>query len=112
MLRTLVPRVVVFGAGALTLVLGQVMAVNPTARSTAQPAERAVAELPSWSAADAAAHPECTPSAAWPAGIPAEFVVVHDFRSELHRKIAFDTAWQRNHDDTEVNDVWVLGVCG
>jgi len=52
------------------------------------------------------------PSAVWPTGTPADFVVVHSFRTDDHRKIAFDVAWRLNHNDTDVDDVWVIGVCG
>jgi hypothetical protein len=105
-LRVIVPRAVVFGAGALIFALGQAMAVNPSA----SPAESGRVELPVWSAADQAEHPDCTASATSP-GALADFVVVHSFRDDLNRRIAFDQAWQLNHNVTEADDVWVLGVC-
>jgi hypothetical protein len=110
-LRALLPRAVVFVGGASVLVLGQAMAVNPSAHSDAASAD-VVAAAPSWTAADAAAFPGCVPSAAWPAGRPAPYVVVHSFREDAHRKVAFDVAWRVNHDDSEADDVWVVGVCG
>jgi hypothetical protein len=109
-LRAVVPRVALFGAGVVMLVMGQAMAVEPAVQSTPVPAERVAA--PSWTAADGAAYPECTPSAQWPAGTPAGFVVVQSLRDGRHFKVAFDRAWRLNHDDTEVDDLWVLGVCG
>ena len=110
-LRALVPRTVVFGVGATILALGHAIAVNPTAHSESLPTEPSV-EAPAWTAADITAYPGCIPSAAWPSGTPAEFVVVHSFREDSHQKVAFDLAWRLNHDDTEVDDVWVVGVCG
>jgi hypothetical protein len=105
-LRVIVPRAVVFIAGALILALGQAMAVNPSASLE----DSGRVALPSWTAADQAAHPDCTSSAAAP-GEVADFVVVHSFRDDLDRKIAFDEAWRVNHNVTEADDVWVLGVC-
>lgn len=109
-LRTIVPRVVVFGAVGAMFALGQAMAINPTAHSEGL-LDEPVVEVPAWTAADASAYPGCVPSAAWPSGAPADFVVVHSFRADEDQKIAFDRAWQVNHNDTEVDDVWVLGVC-
>lgn len=111
-LRVVLPRAVVFGVGAAILVLGQAMAVNPSAHSSGVPDELVVVEPPSWTAADDAAYPGCRPSSAWPTGRPADFVVVHSFREDAHRKVGFDAAWRSNHNDTEADDLWVVGVCG
>jgi len=119
-LRVLVPRALVFGAGATMLLVGQAMAVSPSVgpsgppltEPAGQPSEQVLAGPPSWTAADAAAYPGCVRSAAWPTGRPAERVVVHSFREDRHRALAFDVAWRLNHNDTEADDVWVVGVCG
>ena len=109
-LRALVPRAVVFGIGAAIIGLGQAMSVDSTATSVTA-ADQELRE-PAWTWADHADHPGCVPSAVWPTGTPADFVVVHSFRTDDHRKIAFDVAWRLNHNDTDVDDVWVIGVCG
>jgi hypothetical protein len=106
----LVTRVAVFGVGAGVLALGHLLA--PISSSAAVPADDTARQLPSWTASDATAHPGCVPFSSWPAGVPAEFLVVHSFRDNVHRKVAFDAAWADNHDDTEVDDVWVVGACG
>jgi hypothetical protein len=111
-LRTVAPRLVLFGVGALMLVVGQAVAVEPSVQSTLVPAERVAVAVPTWTAADGVDFPECTPSAKWPAGTPAGFLVVQAARDGRHLKVAFDRAWQLNHNDTEVDDLWVLGVCG
>jgi hypothetical protein len=111
-LRTLAPRLAVFGAGVAMLAVGQAMAVDPAAQSTLLPAERVAGAVPSWTPADASTYPGCVPSAAWRTGTPAGFVVVQAVRDGRHHKVAFDRAWQLNHDDTEVDDLWVIGVCG
>ena len=111
MLRTIVPRTIVFGATAAMFVLGHAMAVTPSAQISAVPAEQSVAAKPIWTMADAVAYTNCMPASAWPSGDPAEFVVVHSFRDDVSRKIAFDLAWRLNHDDNETDDVWVLGIC-
>jgi len=115
-LRVVLSRLAVFGAGASMVVLAHAMAVDPSTHPDAAPgaavADAAVAGPPTWTRADAAAYPGCVSSADWPAGRPAPYVVVHSFRDEAHRKVSFDAAWRANHDDTEVDDVWVLGVCG
>jgi hypothetical protein len=108
--QMLVTRVAVFGVGAAVLALGHLLA--PISSSAAVPADDTARPLPSWTAADAAANPGCVPFSSWPAGAPAEFLVVHSFRDNVHRKVAFAAAWADNHDDTEVDDVWVVGVCG
>jgi hypothetical protein len=107
--RMLLTRVAVFAAGAAVLVLGSLMA--PVTSAASVPAVDTGRRLPSWTPADAAANPGCVPSSAWPTGAPAPFVVVHSFRDNVHRKVEFATAWAANHDDTEVDDVWVVGVC-
>jgi hypothetical protein len=111
LLRRTVPRLVVFGAGAAILALGQVLAVNPSVHYSAVPVEQVVAAAPAWDDTDAAAYPECVPSSAWPTGTPAGFLVVRAVREDAHRKMAFDLAWGLNHNHTEVDDVWVVGVC-
>lgn len=112
LLRAVVPRLVVFGAGALVLIVGHTVAADPTVPSILVPAERVAGVAPSWTAADAAAHPECTPSATWPAGRPAGHLVVQGVRDGSHRKVTFDRAWRLNHNATAVDDLWVLGMCG
>jgi hypothetical protein len=107
--RVLVTRVAMFGAGAAVLAIGHLMAPISSSSVSAQEIVRA---QPTWTIADSADYPGCVPASAWQAGAPARFVVVHSFRDNEHRKVAFDTAWSANHDDTESNDVWVLGVCG
>lgn len=110
-LRALVPRAVGFGLVAAALALGQAIAVNPSAHSVAVIDDGAV-QVPVWTLADAVAYPECVSSRVWPTGAPAESLVVHDARADLTRKLSFDRAWRINHNDTEADDVWVVGVCG
>jgi hypothetical protein len=110
-LRALLPRTVAFAGGASILVLGHAMAVDPSAHSDAASSDM-VAAAPSWTPADTAGYPGCVPSAAWPAGRPASYLVVHRIRDDTDLKMPFDDAWRANHDETEVDDVWVLGVCG
>jgi hypothetical protein len=112
LLRIVVPRLVGFLGVAAMFGLGQAMAVSPSAHSSVLPPERAVQVAPAWTAADAQDFPGCRPAAAWPSGTPAAYLVVHSYRQGRHVKMAFDVAWQANHDDTEANDVWVIGVCG
>jgi hypothetical protein len=112
LVRVVVPRVVGFLGIAAMLGVGQAMALTSSAESIGLPADHAPQPLPAWTVADAQTFPRCRPAAAWPSGTPAAYLVVHDFRGSRDVKMAFDVAWRLNHDDTEVNDVWVLGVCG
>lgn len=105
--RVLLPRVGVFAAVVSVLLLGKVMAVNPTSA----PFEPLPSTVPTWSAAERAASPDCVAAADWPEGTPADEVVVHRFTDSTNVRIAFLDAWKLNHDLTEVNDVWVLAVC-
>lgn len=109
-LRALVPRAAVFAAAAAILALGHAMALEPSVSASATAGE--VVSAPSWTSADQRAFPACTPAGNWPTGRAADHVVVHSFRDDGRLKIAFDDAWQRNHNTTEADDVWVLGVCG
>jgi hypothetical protein len=111
-LRVVVARVVLFGAGVAMLATGQAMALEPAVQTATAPAEQVAGVAPTWTAADEAAYPGCTPSAAWPAGTPAASVVVQVLRDGRHVEVAFDRAWRLNHNDTEVDDLWVVGVCG
>jgi hypothetical protein len=111
LLRTMVPRLLVFCVGAGTVTIGSAMAVHPSAKVGTLPGEPAPIEMPSWTAADAVAYPGCGPASSWPRGVPARSVVVHSFRDDARRQVGFDLAWTLNHNDTEVDDLWVLGVC-
>jgi hypothetical protein len=111
-LRTLVPRAALFAGGVATLLLGQAMAVAPSAHSSGAASGDLAVRMPAWTVADAAAHPGCVPSTAWPAEQVAAYLVVHAFRDGLDRTMSLDAAWAANHNDTEVDDVWVVGVCG
>jgi hypothetical protein len=109
-LRALVPRVLVFGACAAFLAVGQAMAVDAAAQSEAVITEQATLS-PSWSMADAASYPGCVPASEWVTGTPAPAVVVVGLSVPGHRKIEFGRAWTLNHNDSPADDVWVLGVC-
>jgi len=109
-LRALVPRAVLFAAAAAILALGHAMALEPSVSASATAGDTAA--VPSWTQSDRAAYPACTPAGDWPTGRAADHVVVHSFRDDAHLKIAFDDAWRLNHNTTESDDVWVVGVCG
>lgn len=106
-LRVLVPRVVAFLAFSAMLLVGQAMSFSPSAA----PLDRLPSVVPTWSAPDRAAEPGCVPVADWPTGTPARAVVVHRFSDERIVRVDFDTAWKVNHNRTEADDLWVLGVC-
>lgn len=101
------PRTVLFGTLAGALLLGQAMAVDPLAAEV----DGSPMRIPVWTAADAAAQPGCVSSADWPEGRLADSVVVHSFRDGLNERMAFDAAWRVNHNATETDDVWVVGIC-
>lgn len=105
--RTLIPRTVAFAAIAASLLVGQIMAVDPIA--TAWDADRP--GVPTWTAADAEAHPGCVAAAAWPAGAVADAVLAHSFFDDATERLPFDLAWELNHNQSESDDVWVIGVC-
>ena len=112
LLRIVGPRLVAFFGVATMLGVGQAITVSPSAQSTGLPPDRAVRVTPAWTALDAKAFPGCRPASEWPQGTPAAYVVVHSYREDRHRTMAFDDAWRANHDGTEADDVWVIGVCG
>lgn len=105
--RVLTPRLVIFGALASALLVGNAMSLSPSAA----PLDQELLMMPTWSAADRAAEPDCLPSADWPAGKPGAAVVVHRFSNASVERMPFLDAWSQNHNDSEADDVWVLGVC-
>lgn len=105
--RTLLPRTVVFGALSAALLVGNAMAVDPLAA----PADSGTTALPTWSAEVAAAHPECVDASTWPEGRPAETVIAYSFQDQVADAVPFDRAWAINHNATEVDDLWVIGIC-
>lgn len=105
--RVVVPRVTLFGALAAAILVGNAMALTPSAA----PLDRDPISVPTWSAADRAAEPDCVPAADWPSGAPGAEVVVHRFADRSVARMAFLDAWQVNHNGSETDDVWVLGVC-
>lgn len=107
LLRLLVVRTAAFGAVVAGVLVGQVIPVQ----TSAAPLEPAPTPVPAWTAADALAHPECVPSAQWPEGRLAPAVVARRSGETDSRRIAFDKAWEMNHNATDVDDVWVVGVC-
>ncbi len=107
LMRALIPRTIGFAAISAALLVGQAMAVSPSSA----PIESLPTVAPTWTSAIAAAHPGCVPSVQWPAGKPASAVIAHRFSDDTTDRIAFDVAWALNHDSSESNDVWVLGVC-
>lgn len=105
--RVLVPRLALFGALSSALLVGNAMSLSPSAA----PLEQLPVEVPTWSAAERAAEPDCIPESAWPAGEPAAAVVVHRFDEDRTVRMDFADAWDVNHNQTETDDVWVLGIC-
>lgn len=106
--RTLLPRTVIFGTLASALLVGNAMSVD----RLAAPAGPATSSAPpTWTDDVAMAHPGCVDSADWPDGRPADSVVAYSFQGQESQRIAFDRAWALNHNATEADDLWVLGVC-
>src|SRR4051794_19232509 len=90
--RALVPRAVLFAVVAVVLGVGQAAAGNPSTSSSSLPADEVATRPPAWTLADVSAFPGCVPSAAWPAGKAAPFVVVRGVNDEVRRRVAFDLA--------------------
>lgn len=111
-MRVLVPRVAMFGCLAACIALGHVMAMDTSAHATGRGPAEAGMHRPTWHPQYAAEYPGCMPSYAWPAGQLASSLVVYSFRDQVRRRVPFAAAWRANHDATEVDDVWVIGVCG
>jgi len=107
LVRVLTPRLVVFGALSSALLVGQAMSLSPSA----SPLEQTLPTVPTWSAEDRAAEPGCVPAADWPEGKPGAAVVVHRYSDGSVERVPFLDAWRENHNGSEVDDVWVLGVC-
>ncbi|RNL63161.1 hypothetical protein EFK50_15770 [Nocardioides marmoriginsengisoli] len=106
-LRVLVPRALVFATLSGVLLVGSAMAVSPSSA----PAEALPRVAPTWSVADRAAQPDCVPTASWPEGRLGSAVVVHRFSDDATVRLPFLEAWRTNHNESEADDLWVLGVC-
>lgn len=102
-----VPRIAIFATLAGALLVGQAMAVDPLAA----PADDHVTELPTWTAADRAAYPDCVREGDWTPGAPAASVVVRGSNAPMGSRMPFDAAWEVNHNDLSTDDVWVVGIC-
>jgi hypothetical protein len=111
-LRTFVPRLVAFAAGAGSLVLGHALAAGAALPAEAVMTQHVLAAPASWTLADVAAFPGCVAQAAWPKGTPAAFVVVSGEGGAGHHRIGFDRAWRLNHNAAPADDLWVVGICG
>jgi hypothetical protein len=94
--------------GAAVLGLARPVSADPSAQPTY---EQAPSPMPSWTEADQRAHPRCLASAAWPKGRTADVIITYSFRDHVRRRVAFAEAWKWNHNRTEVDDIWVLGIC-
>lgn len=44
-------------------------------------------------------------------GVLIEQLVVVDHDDRRRHRLSFDRAWALNHDDDQLNDVWVIGHC-
>lgn len=109
--RVVLARVAVFGALALTIALGQAIAVNSSAHPSDHEPAGSASHRPSWQPEYAAEYPGCVSTTVWPAEQIASSLVVYSFRDHARHRMPFATAWGANHNDTEVDDVWVVGVC-
>jgi hypothetical protein len=107
LVRLLVVRMIAFGTVVSVLLIGQVFTLSPTSA----PFESEPSTVPTWNATIAAVYPDCVDAAAWPKGAPASAVVAHRYADGTTAKIDFKTAWDVTHDDSDVNDLWVLGIC-
>lgn len=110
-MRVLLPRVAMFGSLAACLAVGHVMAMNTSAHAAGR-GQREAEHRPAWHPGYAAQYPGCVPSYAWPTGQLASSLVVYSYRDHVRRRVPFAAAWHANHNATEVDDVWVIGVCG
>jgi hypothetical protein len=107
LVRLLVVRTAGFAAVVSVLLVGQVIAVRPSSA----PFEPSPLAMPAWNSTIAAVYPHCVGADEWPEGTPASAVVAHRFADDTTAKIDFMTAWDQNHNASDVDDVWVLGIC-
>jgi hypothetical protein len=107
LLRLLITRSLAFVTVVGVLLLGQMIAVNPTSA----PLDPLPSTFPSWTATDQSTYPYCMAEADWPQGKFAPEVIVYQFSDSSTYRIAFAQAWKVNHDQTDVNDLWVIGIC-
>ena len=66
---------------------------------------------PEWTAADSRGFPGCVPWDRWDRSRVPGSLVVFRFRDKAHLRMPFDRAWALDHDQSEANDLWVLGGC-
>jgi hypothetical protein len=66
---------------------------------------------PTWTGQESLAFPGCVATTAWdPEQVPSA-LVVYAFGDDVRLKMTFERAWRLNHNQTEVDDVQVLGAC-
>lgn len=70
--------------------------------------ENAPKNIPTWTKADAKAHPDCTAGDPATAGL-VDYIVVKNDGSRV--PMTFGEVWDRGHDDNRANDIWIIGIC-
>lgn len=68
----------------------------------------APSNIPTWTKADAKAHPDCVSAEGQDAGF-VDYVVVKNDGSRVF--MTFGEVWERGQDDNRANDIWVIGIC-
>lgn len=106
-MRMLFVRTLGFASVVVVVLIGSVMSMQ----ASAAPLDNAPIQLPSWTAGDEVTYPGCVDAAEWPAGELSTAVVAHSFLDGTVSKVAFDKAWDANHNSSDVDDLWVLGIC-
>lgn len=64
--------------------------------------------IPTWTKADAKAHPNCHPGDPATAGL-SDYLVVLPNADRV--EMTFGEVWDRGQDDNRANDIWVVGLC-
>lgn len=64
--------------------------------------------IPTFTKADAKAHPECRAGDPATAGLT-DYLVVKNDGSRV--PMTFGEVWDRGHDDNTANDIWIIALC-
>ncbi|MCX6395465.1 MAG: hypothetical protein NTV23_03160 [Propionibacteriales bacterium] len=105
--RLLVVRTVGSVVLVATALFGQSLAMQPSgADLEAGPVPATVRPV-----LDRVAYPDCVRPQDWPANTWGASVIAYSATDGRTRQVSFDRAWEVTHNDTEADDVTVLGIC-
>lgn len=106
-LRLLVVRTVGSALLIALVLVGQAMVIQPSRAEL----EALPGVVPTWSMLEQSAYPGCVRAEDWPPDTWGAAVVGYSREQGRTSLVDFDRAWEINHNDSESDDLAVVGIC-